>query len=80
MLAIVPPLAPPFIAFTTMRIRLHGSPNAFIACSWVNQTPRSDGIESKPHVCTMRAPLRSAAAEWVSIMRCIHWGSPVRST
>ncbi len=78
-LATVPPLAPPFIAFTRIAIWVHGSPKRRSAACWVNQTPRSDGIESKPQVWTMRAPEASAVAEWASIMRCIHCGSPVRS-
>ena len=80
LLLFVPPLAPPFMAFTRMAILVHGSSKRADACPCVNHTPRSDGIESKPQVCTMRAPFASAVVECVSIMRCIHWGSPVRST
>ena len=37
-----------------------GTPSG--SCSTVNCTPRSYGIESKPHECTSRAPLRSACS------------------
>jgi hypothetical protein len=45
-----------------MEIRVHGSPNAAMARCWVNQTPRSDGMESKPQVWTMREPVSAAFA------------------
>lgn len=78
-LAIVPPLAPPFIAFTRSATEVHGTPNSARACCWVNHTPRSDGIESNPQACTIRAPLASASAWWASIIARIQCGSPVRS-
>lgn len=75
----VPPLAPPFMRWTRMEICSHGAPKASSARCWVNQTPRSDGIESNPQAWTTRAPDAWASAWWASIMRRIHWGSPVRS-
>lgn len=39
----------------------------------------SDGIESNPHVWTMRAPLAFAASCAVSIARRMNSVSPVRS-
>ncbi len=51
------------------------------ASSWtVCSTPRSCGIESKPHACTIRAPVRWAVAWWARYIRSTNSGSPVRST
>ena len=77
--AMVPPLAPPFMAWTRMATRSHGAPRRSVARCWVNHTPRSDGMESNPQACTIRAPDASAWPWWASIMARIHWVSPVRS-
>jgi hypothetical protein len=79
-LAAVPPEKVPFILRTRPRTRFAGWPKrAFISvCS--RNTPRSNGIESKPHENTMRAPLAFAWASCASIMRRIQAGSPHRST
>ena len=61
MLATVPPEAPPRIAFTRIFTLVQGSPKRRTASCCRNITPRSDGIESKPQQCTMRAPLARAA-------------------
>ena len=54
-----------------------GTPSG--SCSTVNSTPRSCGIESKPHACTSRAPVATAVAWWRTYMRSTNSGSPVRS-
>ena len=54
--ATVPPLKPPFIVATNRTSA--SSPAA--SCS--SSTPRSDGMESYPHECTIRAPDSRAGA------------------
>jgi len=71
--AIVPPLAPPRIAVTTSVV----SPSS-PAASCRRKTPRSEGIESKPQECTIRAPA-SAARSWRSMVSRTNSTSPVRS-
>ena len=79
MLAIVPPEAPPRIALTRSFTREQVLPYFCIACFCRKCTPRSEGIESKPQQCTMRAPEARAAPSYLRIMRRIHCTSPVRS-
>jgi hypothetical protein len=79
MLATVPPLKLPFILRTNSLTELQGRPKRSIACSCRNRQPRSDGIESKPQECTIRAPVSTARASWASIMRRIQCTSPLRS-
>ncbi len=50
------------------------------SCWTVKRAPRSCGIESKPHACTIRAPVRSAVAWCSTYIRSTNSGSPVRST
>jgi hypothetical protein len=49
-------------------------------CWIVKYTPRSCGIESKPHACTSRAPVSVARAWYFRYIRSTNSGSPVRST
>ena len=56
MLATVPPENPPRIVRTRIVTRSQGLPKRRMASRWRKNTPRSDGIESKPQQCTMRAP------------------------
>jgi hypothetical protein len=79
MLAIVPPDAPPLSRLTRILTRVAGTPHVAFACCCRNQTPMSEGTESKPQQCTMRAPDRLAAASWRAIILRIHCASPVRS-
>jgi hypothetical protein len=79
-LAAVPPEKVPFILRTRPRTRLAGGRTAASSRSCSINTPRSNGIESKPHENTMRAPLARAAASWASIIWRIQAGSPHRST
>jgi diketogulonate reductase-like aldo/keto reductase len=58
---------------------LAGAPNRAIISCCSAHAPRSLGIESKPHVCTMRAPFARAASWCASIIARIHGTSPVRS-
>ena len=72
--SIVPPLAPPLTPLTTSVVSASSPPS-----SCRSQTPRSDGIESKPQQCTIRAPLCCAFASQRSIESRTKSGSPVRS-
>ena len=78
-LATVPPENPPLMALTRNLTRVQGFPKRRTDSRWRKCTPRSDGIESKPQLWTMRAPDLRAAASYFAIIRWIHWGSPVRS-
>jgi len=62
MVSSVPPLSPPRMLVTTSVVSVSSpAPSAWTrACSTC--TPRSDGIESKPHECTIRAPLATACS------------------
>jgi hypothetical protein len=75
----VPPDRPPRIEVTvrTVSVRLP-SPSAATR-SAVMRTPRSDGIESNPQACTMRAPVSAALAATVSSDHRTKRTSPVRS-
>ena len=79
MLAIVPPLALPRMAFSRPCTVTAGAPYRSTITCWVNTTPRSKGMESNPHAWRMRAPDASASDWCASIMRRIHCSSPVRS-
>ena len=59
--SIVPPLTPPRVALTTSVTSVSSPSPRSRAASASSSTPRSDGIESKPQVWTMRAPLACAA-------------------
>ena len=50
------------------------------SCDTVHRAPSSWGIESKPHECTIRAPVDVASASYFRYMRSTNSGSPVRST
>ena len=71
----VPPLTPPLTRRTTSVVSV-SSP----AASCRTRTPMSDGIESKPQLWTMRAPLARAGASNRSIVSRMKSVSPVRST
>ena len=79
-LAAVPPENVPFILRTRPRTRGAGAPKRLTIWSCSISTPRSNGMESKPQLNTMRAPLAWAAAWWASIIWRIQAGSPHRST
>ena len=57
MLAAVPPESVPVMSRTRPLTRAAGAPNAFFASSCAQNTPSSNGSESKPQENTMRAPL-----------------------
>ncbi len=78
-LAIVPPENPPFMTRTRPRTWRSGTPKRRTASSCRNTTPRSKGMESKPHEKTMRAPLARAGACSRGIICAIQTGSPQRS-
>ena len=61
-LAAVPPENPPRIARTRILTRVQGCPSRRIDSRCRKYTPRSEGIESKPQQCTMRAPEACAAS------------------
>jgi hypothetical protein len=79
MLATVPPLKVPFIFRTNSFTEPQGRPNRSSAWCCRKRHPRSEGIESKPHEWTIRAPVSAARASCWSIMRRIHATSPLRS-
>jgi hypothetical protein len=79
MLAAVPPLRPPLTLRTKHFTCRHGGPPASFAACCTTSVPRSDGIESNPQQCTMRAPVSLARAWCASIIARTNWGSPVRS-
>jgi hypothetical protein len=80
MLAIVPPLIAPFVSPAKKRIAPQRASYFVRAYSCSISTPRSDGIESYPHECTMRAPVFCARPWCWSIMSRMNGVSPARST
>jgi hypothetical protein len=55
-LATVPPENSPRITLTRILTRVQGAPSRFIAWRCRKCTPMSEGMESNPQQCTMRAP------------------------
>ncbi len=54
--------AAPRNAVTTSVVSVSSPASSACAARYNACTPRSDGIESKPHECTMRAPVRWATS------------------
>ena len=75
----MPPLAPPRMALTTSDVSSSSPWPPACAASCSSSVPMSDGIESKPQVWTIRAPLARAAASAASIAQRMNRTSPVRS-
>lgn len=63
----VPPLTPPWEGPTTMRMLLGVRPR-FLSSLYMKCAPRSDGSESKPQQCRMRAPEACAVGSCALIM------------
>ena len=78
--SIVPPLIPPRSLVTTSVVPV--SAPAPSAAAWVYSrcTPRSEGIESKPHECTIRAPVERAGSWFSAMLSRTKSTSPVTST
>ena len=75
----MPPLKAPFILRTRSLTSVQCRRSLLCMARCRNSVPRSDGMESKPQACTMRAPDARAVSSWASIIRRIHWTSPVMS-
>ena len=78
--AMVPPENVPFMARTRPLTVAIGWPVLAMACCCSRYAPKSNGRESKPQLCTMRAPDALAALLYCAMVSCIQLGSPVRST
>ena len=57
----MPPENSPRITLTRILTRVQGAPSRFIAWRCRKYTPMSDGMESNPQQCTMRAQSPDAA-------------------
>ncbi len=77
--SMVPPDSPPLSRRTKRTVSVSSPAPSSAAMRAVSQTPRSDGIESKPHECTMRAPERWATSWKASAVSRTKRTSPVRS-
>jgi hypothetical protein len=78
--AMVPPDTPPFsMVYVTSASTETAAPYVRRAASTANNAPRSDGIESSPHMGTTREPDALAAASYFARMESTHAVSPVMS-
>ena len=77
--SIVPPLTPPRIDTTDSTVSVSSPAPSAATRSAVTNTPRSDGIESNPQECTIRAPVSRAVSCQVSALCRTNNTSPVRS-
>ncbi|CEZ69399.1 Uncharacterised protein [Mycobacterium tuberculosis] len=77
--AMVPPENPPLKERTTQLVSV-SSPAPSSRAAWYRAyTLRSDGTESNPQACTMRAPVSAACLWYKSMLLRMNIGSPVRS-
>jgi hypothetical protein len=76
----VPPLKPPRTLVRTSVVSVSSPAPSALTCSCSTCTPMSEGTESNPHECTMRAPVERATSWFSSALARANTTSPVRST